>query len=630
MQRIRFVVALACLLVIPTLTGAQRSSWEWDDVSRVVILGDVHASYDKMITLLRGTKTVDDGLNWIGGDQHLVFCGDLTDRGPDDRSVMDLARRLQTEAMAAGGRVHVVLGNHEVMNLTRDRRYWNADLLDEFASDESEDERKEGLRKFRRAQQAEGAGAREAFGEKFPPGYFARARAFEPEGEYGSWLLEQPTVIKINDVLFLHGGLTRRTAKLGLDGINRRVTAGIRAFLAAADELGEASSFPHDLTEIMFAAQEPGGGKAARAVLDAHNGLAFDSAGPLWYRGTSVENERLERTRVAEVLEIFEARAEVVGHTVTRSARISSRFNGTVYRTDVGMGYGQPPLAAILEAGELKVFDPQTGALTDPLVEPPQGEGWPAGEEDLADHVLEKFLLKAKIQSFSTLEFDGVPAKLLDLELKDLKLRAVYGAGQETAGQAAAAGRVGRRRYQHQVAAYKLDRQLGLDMVPVSVLRKVKGTEGVVQIWIQSAVDLAEMQDYHDFSVVSGLDAEIARGRAFSALIGLRSEDRLRQGKMVLPISKRVMVADNGIAFVSEPTVAPFLPEGCGPVGPAFLHDLAGLEPATMKKELGKLLSSAQIEAIVKRRDDLLATCARDNPDWSVRKIIEMQPAPPE
>jgi len=186
----------------------------------VVALGDVHGSYDKMVSLLQGTKMVDDELGWIGGKQHLVFCGDLTDRGANDRAVMDLVHRLQTEAEAAGGRVHMVLGNHEVMNLTRDRRYWNADLVEAFAKDETESDRRKAFKQFQSSAAIQTAHDNQAFEERFPPGYFARARAFDPNGEYGSWLLEQPTVVKVNGVVFLHGGLTRRVAALGLDAIN--------------------------------------------------------------------------------------------------------------------------------------------------------------------------------------------------------------------------------------------------------------------------------------------------------------------------------------------------------------------------------------------------------------------------
>jgi hypothetical protein len=30
-------------------------------------------------------------------------------------------------------------------------------------------------------------------------------KAFGTKGEYGSWLLEQPTVVKVNGILFVHG-----------------------------------------------------------------------------------------------------------------------------------------------------------------------------------------------------------------------------------------------------------------------------------------------------------------------------------------------------------------------------------------------------------------------------------------
>ncbi|MGB3563911.1 MAG: metallophosphoesterase [Thermoanaerobaculia bacterium] len=624
MKSAQILVLLLCTVMTAGALTAQGSKWEWDGVSRVVALGDVHGSYDKMVTLLEGTGMVDDQLRWIGGDQHLVFCGDLTDRGANDRSAMDLARRLQGEAEAAGGKVHVVLGNHEVMNLTRDRRYWNANLLDEFAKDETAAQRKEALRKFRAGQSTQVAGADDAFDEKFPPGYFARARALDPDGEYGSWLLELPTVVKVNGVLFLHGGLTRRVAELGLDEINAQVTTNIRDFLASADEMGDAVPFPGDMAAIMQTANARKG-RAAKALLEAHEGLAFDAAGPVWYRGTSVENERLESGRVTAVLALLDAQAEMMGHTVTRTGKISTRFNGTVYRADVGMGYGRPPLAGILEGESLKVFDPAKGTITAAPAEPPQGEGWPAGEEDLADHVLEEFLQKAEIKSISTLDFDGVPVKFLNLERKDMKLRALFGAAQETAEQAAAAGRKGRRMYQHQVAAYKLDRELGLDMVPVTVLRKVDGTEGVVQIWIQGALDIKELQEYDDFSVLSGMDSQIARARAFTGLIGLHVQDRVRQGKLVLPVSRRVMLSDNGISFTVDENVEDYLPEGCGPVGPSFLHDLKTLELTKMKKDLRKLLSDTQIEAVLRRRDDLLQLCAKENPDWSVEKILGLQ-----
>jgi hypothetical protein len=88
------VVALALAVgstsTIPAVGAA--SKWEWDGVDRIVALGDVHGRYDQMTAILQGTGLTDEQLRWMGGDDHLVLCGDLVDRGPDDRAVVDLAR----------------------------------------------------------------------------------------------------------------------------------------------------------------------------------------------------------------------------------------------------------------------------------------------------------------------------------------------------------------------------------------------------------------------------------------------------------------------------------------------------------------------------------------------------------
>ena len=70
-----------------------------------------------------GSRHRRQGPHWAAGRAHVVSLGDLLDRGADSRKVMDLLMRLQGEAAAAGGQLHVVLGNHEAMNLLGDLRY---------------------------------------------------------------------------------------------------------------------------------------------------------------------------------------------------------------------------------------------------------------------------------------------------------------------------------------------------------------------------------------------------------------------------------------------------------------------------------------------------------------------------
>jgi hypothetical protein len=84
---------------------------------RRVVIGDVHGHRDNLAALLRRAALIDAAGSWLGGAAELWFLGDLTDRGPDGIGVIDLVRRLQAEANAAGGRVECVLGNHEILLL---------------------------------------------------------------------------------------------------------------------------------------------------------------------------------------------------------------------------------------------------------------------------------------------------------------------------------------------------------------------------------------------------------------------------------------------------------------------------------------------------------------------------------
>ena len=129
--------------------------------------------------------------------------GDLLDRGDDSRKVMDLLMRLQPEALAAGGQLHVVLGNHEAMNLLGDLRYVTPG---EFAPTRDLERREDRAKAREQWIQANGADSGATFDPKFPAGYFGHRAALGPNGQYGKWLLGLPVAIVINDTLFMHGG----------------------------------------------------------------------------------------------------------------------------------------------------------------------------------------------------------------------------------------------------------------------------------------------------------------------------------------------------------------------------------------------------------------------------------------
>ena len=404
----RAVVSFARLLVlflvfpVGSSTAEQVSGWEWDGVPRIVAMGDVHGHLDKLTAILQGTGVIDSKLKWSGGTDHVVLCGDLVDRGPDDRELLDLVQRLQKEAEKQGGRVHALTGNHDLMNLMRDFRFVSAESYRDFAEDERSEDRKAAWDVFREF--TEGIPEDQmmaAFDEQFPPGYFAHQQAFGGEGKYGSWLAKQPIIVKINGIVFLHGGLTPEVAALGLDEINRQFHESIRlvfdSIKVIAPVVAGVPTYPNLAGSALYVVQneakvEEGDPQrqplpeklvaASQMFLEQTQKIPYQVDGPLWYRGNSLKTEGEEGTRFDQVLELLDARAIMVGHTSTPTGRVTTRFGGRLYRGDVGMGSGRPPRAVVFRDGGAIVYDPATNTYSPPQVERLEGTGSLAGDVD--------------------------------------------------------------------------------------------------------------------------------------------------------------------------------------------------------------------------------------------------------
>ena len=299
------------------------------DAPRVVAVGDVHGSYDNLVRILSIAGITNARGKWAGGKAHLVQTGDLLDRGTDGRKVLDLLMRLEGEARKAGGRVHSLLGNHEVMNMLGDLRYVNLEEYKSFQVPESTRRREHyyeaTLSQARKSAKAAGEPFDEdAFHAKFlkqvPLGFIERTAALSAEGRYGQWLRERPVIVKVNGVAFVHGGLTPEVAALGCEAINAQVHR----------ELNE---------------------DVARTQKDPTSTLAAGENGPLWYRGLAKDDESILAPRVEQVLQSLGAKAIVVGHSVTGTGRIQARFGGRVVGIDVGMGDVYGGNLAALEVG---------------------------------------------------------------------------------------------------------------------------------------------------------------------------------------------------------------------------------------------------------------------------------------
>lgn len=270
----------------------------WSGVERIVAVGDVHGDHDQFVRALRAARVIDADENWIAGKTHLVQVGDVLDRGPDSRKALDLLMKLEEQAARAGGRVHALIGNHEAMILLGDLFYLHPREAEAYG----------GLEEFR--------------------------KAMGPEGRYGRWIRGHDTVVKINDTLFVHGGISPRYADRTLREINEIVR------------------------------RELSGKKRPEMTEDAD--------GPLWYRGLALASGEEELNSLLEpVLRKHAASRIVVGHTATRG-EISVRAGGRLVLIDVGMtkAYGGPAACLLIEKGKIFEVSPSgTRGLTSPREE---------------------------------------------------------------------------------------------------------------------------------------------------------------------------------------------------------------------------------------------------------------------
>ncbi|HLE21163.1 MAG TPA: metallophosphoesterase, partial [Vicinamibacteria bacterium] len=212
-------------------TAATRLQYDWEEVPRIVAIGDVHGAYDNLVSVLKNAGLIDDKLDWVGGEAHLVQVGDVVDRGADSRRCLDLLMELEKKAERAGGQVHLLIGNHEAFNVTGITDHTTPEEFRSYLDLESEDIRERSFMAFFRQQIEAGGtrrrgstgGARETFDEKYPPGYFGHREAFDRDGYYGRWILEHNVAVRLNGIVFSHGDWSVEISALGIEKVNENV-----------------------------------------------------------------------------------------------------------------------------------------------------------------------------------------------------------------------------------------------------------------------------------------------------------------------------------------------------------------------------------------------------------------------
>jgi hypothetical protein len=327
LRRIALSAALALAALFTIMDAAMAAPPT--QASRIVAVGDLHGDYGAWLAIARSAGLIDSKGRWAGGKTILVQLGDVTDREPDSLKIIRSLQQLQKQAPRAGGKVIVLLGNHEAMNLLGDNRYTTPGEYAAFVDRQSAARRERVYERNRETIEASyrakdpkltSAQIRQAWLNVTPLGWAEHRLAWGPNGELGKWATRNPAVLRMGDTLFVHGGLSAEYSRFPVDEINRRVAAA----MAAGD--------------------------------DNPQSILNDPLGPLWYRGLLGRDPDAEAVRAAAprpaprspdelntVLANYGAKRLVVGHTPSLSG-ITITNGGRLIRIDTGISryYGGP------------------------------------------------------------------------------------------------------------------------------------------------------------------------------------------------------------------------------------------------------------------------------------------------
>jgi hypothetical protein len=599
-------ILFACVATLGTslASQAQTAQVQYSGIDRVVAFADVHGANSELLGLLRETGIVDAQDRWAAGRTHVVSTGDLLDRGDDSRKVMDLLMRLQAEARAAGGQVHVVLGNHEAMNILGDLRYVTPGEYAAYTDMESASERAEQRKAWEAAQ---GAGSGAAFDQKFPPGYFGHRAAFAPNGKYGQWLLSLPVAIAVNDTLFMHAGPGPVVRGMSLQDLNTRYRTALTDYLGLASRLEEArllhpgdefrarSKLAQERLATMASAATATGGAVDGALTDTVQQFAkaadnplLSADGPNWYRGAALCGEVAEADILQPLLDQFGVKRLVVGHTPTRDLRAVTRFDGRVVKLDTGMN------KAAYKGRATAMFLQPSGLTVRYAGEPEATTLKPEGLFVAPNEVDDATVLAAMRDG--TVAVTG-PRGPNELDVKVSHGGTTMPAVFQVRNDASA---------RKEIAAYLLDRQLGLGVVPATALREVQGQAGVLQARPLKWVTQTEVQQKQ---IRGGgwcdMEPQFQSLYALDVLIG--NEGRTPDGVLFDSTDWFVYASGNDKSFGNSKSFPPYL-KAKPPAPGAELKRRAGtLTAENLEKALGEYVDAKGRKAILERRDALVA-----------------------
>lgn len=243
-----------------------------NDGEPILAISDIEGNYYAFTKLLIGNGVTDENLNWTYGKKHLVLVGDMVDRGTYVTQVLWLLYKLEKEALAVGGHVHFILGNHDIMCMAGDDRY--------------------AAYKYQSMARLMNVPYKELYGTN---------------AEFGRWMRTKNVIEKIGDYIFVHGGISPEVLQLNLS--IQEMNDKVRPYYG----LEITQSAPTDVYQ-----------------LTKTSGLFWYRG---YVKAKDDAYEKATQQEVTTILDRYQAKAIIVGHCVVD--QIEAVYNGGVVTVDV-------------------------------------------------------------------------------------------------------------------------------------------------------------------------------------------------------------------------------------------------------------------------------------------------------
>ena len=231
----------------------------------------------------------------------------------------------------------------------------------------------------------------------------------------------------------------------------------------------------------------------------------------------------------------------------------------------------------------------------------------PAAAEDFQGAVVENFLLTAKITGMKSINVGVTLPRKATMELEGATHFAVFKVIDDKKSGVTQLDRGIEIEFQDswrtEVAAYELDKLLGLGLVPATVQRNYDGKQGSMQYWVDSKWTEGDRLKLK-LTPPNPIDwnQQVAKVRLWDNLI--YNTDR-NLGNLLITEDWKVRLIDHSRTFRPFPQLKD--PKQLTTFSRELLAGLEGLTEPMLKEHLGKYLTPYQIDGLVKRRAAILA-----------------------